>query len=76
MVLQPSVAHALKHQRGLDGRIAEHTLSTIEILTILMESHQEEVGMIESRQGETRQRLHHISVEIPAVFLLQTVCGT
>ena len=74
-VPQTAIAIAFKLQRGLYRRIAKHTGSTIEGLAILMQSPQEEVGMVETSQGKARQLRRHVCTEIPTVLLLKPLRG-
>ena len=73
MILQAAVTHTFKHQRCLYGRIAEHTRRPIESLTVLMQSFQEEICVVEARQRKTRQGILHVAVEVPAVLLFQSL---
>ena len=72
VILQTAITHSLEHQRCLNRLIPEHTCCTVERLTILMESPEEEISMIEACQGKTWQGVLHIRMEIPTVFLFQT----
>ena len=52
----------------LHGRL--HTLASIELVTILMQSANKEAGLIIPRNGKARNGLHHGSVE-PTVVVLK-----
>ena len=70
---QTAVAITLKLQRCLHRRIAEHTLSTIETLAVLVQSFQEEVGVVKTRDGKARQRALHVAAEVLAILTLKAL---
>ena len=74
MILKAAIPHTFKRQRCLNNRISKHTCCTIKSLAILMQSFQEKESMVKTRQGKARQRLLHIRMEIPTIFLLQSLC--
>ena len=75
LVAKPAVAIAFELQRCLNGRITEHPHGTIEGLPILMQSLQEEVGMVEACDGETRQLVLHVAGEVLTILPLELLSG-
>ena len=72
-VPQSAVAITFKLQGRLHRGIAEHTVCSIEALAVLMQSFQEEEGVVKPRNGKARQCVLHIAAEVLTVLTLKAL---
>ena len=67
-ILVSATADTLKAQGCLYGRIANESGDTGEAVAVEAETFDEEIGVIEACDGEARQCLHHVGMEVPTIF--------
>ena len=70
---QTAIAITLKLQRCLHRGIAEHAVCPIEALAVLVQSFQEEIGVVEARDGKARQRALHVAAEVLTILTLKAL---
>ena len=73
LVLQSAVSKTLEMKWCLNRRVAYHARCSGKLLTIEMESLDEEIGVVETRNGKPRKGVHHIGMEIPPVFEIDSI---
>ena len=73
LVPQAAIAITLKLQGRLHRRIAEHTLSAIETLAVLMQSFEEEEGMVKACDGKAWQSVLHVAAEVLTILTLKAL---
>ena len=70
-VLEASVTYALEVQRCLHGCIAYHTRPAGKVLTVEMQSFDEEEGVVEAHGCKASRVTLHVLMEVPAIFQLE-----